>query len=74
MFLPGPQSIHVGQIDRLRDAYRGFRRVSESPVTLVHQIEGDGEPLLLLNGVFMTAASWAAGRAAAFGGLPPRAL
>jgi 3-oxoadipate enol-lactonase len=32
--------------------------VTGGPVVLYHQIEGEGEPLLLLNGVFMTAASW----------------
>jgi pimeloyl-ACP methyl ester carboxylesterase len=32
--------------------------VSDEPAVLYHQIEGEGEPLLLLNGVFMTAASW----------------
>jgi 3-oxoadipate enol-lactonase len=28
------------------------------PAVLFHQVEGEGEPLLLLNGVFMTTASW----------------
>jgi pimeloyl-ACP methyl ester carboxylesterase len=32
--------------------------VTEEPTTLYHQVEGEGEPLLLLNGVFMTAVSW----------------
>jgi pimeloyl-ACP methyl ester carboxylesterase len=32
--------------------------VSESDELLFHEIDGEGEPLLLLNGVFMTAASW----------------
>jgi 3-oxoadipate enol-lactonase len=32
--------------------------VSDARVVLYYQVEGEGEPLLLLNGVFMTAASW----------------
>jgi pimeloyl-ACP methyl ester carboxylesterase len=32
--------------------------VSEAPVTLYHQSEGTGEPLLLLNGIAMSAISW----------------
>lgn len=32
--------------------------MSEAPVTLYHQSEGTGEPLLLLNGIAMSAISW----------------
>jgi len=32
--------------------------VNEAPTILYHQVEGEGEALLLLNGVFMSAASW----------------
>jgi pimeloyl-ACP methyl ester carboxylesterase len=32
--------------------------VSDVPVTLYHQIEGDGESLMLLNGIAMSAVSW----------------
>jgi pimeloyl-ACP methyl ester carboxylesterase len=32
--------------------------VSQAPVTLFHQIDGDGEPLILLNGIAMSAVSW----------------
>ena len=32
--------------------------MSNAPVTLYHQIEGDGEPLMLLNGIAMSAVSW----------------
>ena len=32
--------------------------MNEAPGILYHQVEGAGDPLLLLNGVFMTAASW----------------
>ena len=32
--------------------------MSDAPVTLFHQSEGDGEPLILLNGIAMSAVSW----------------
>ena len=32
--------------------------MNDKPAVLYHRSEGEGEPLLLLNGVFMTAASW----------------
>jgi len=32
--------------------------VSDRPVVLYHHVDGEGEPLMLLNGVFMSAASW----------------
>ena len=32
--------------------------MSEAPVTIYHQSEGVGEPLLLLNGIAMSAISW----------------
>jgi 3-oxoadipate enol-lactonase len=34
--------------------------VSEDPTVLFHQCDGEGDPLLLLNGIAMTAASWQA--------------
>jgi 3-oxoadipate enol-lactonase/3-oxoadipate enol-lactonase/4-carboxymuconolactone decarboxylase len=32
--------------------------VNESPAVLNHQVDGEGEPLLLLNGIAMSAVSW----------------
>ena len=58
IFFPALKVFMAAKTRRLRDAVQRGDGVNNNVATLSHMTDGAGDPLVLLNGIAMTAVSW----------------